>query len=145
MFEYYSLILLIELEEFINAFYCYFTMDNLKVLDLFSGVGGLSFGFENAGFKISGAVEFDPQIANSMKKNHKDTEVFVGDIREIMPREVFKKIGSVDVIVGGPPCQGFSLKGKRKGQHSIRINKQWRICFVWRSCHAFHVEIVDYH
>jgi len=37
------------------------------------------------------------------------------------------------------------LKGKRKGQHSIRINDQWRICFRWRDGHAFDVEIVDYH
>jgi proteic killer suppression protein len=38
-----------------------------------------------------------------------------------------------------------ALKGKRKGQHSIRINYQWRICFVWRDSDAFGVEIVDYH
>jgi proteic killer suppression protein len=38
-----------------------------------------------------------------------------------------------------------ALKGKRKGQHSIRVNDQWRICFVWREGHAFQVEIVDYH
>ena len=38
-----------------------------------------------------------------------------------------------------------SLKGDRKGQHSIRINDQWRICFQWRDGHAFNVEIVDYH
>ena len=37
------------------------------------------------------------------------------------------------------------LKGNRKGQHSIRINDQWRICFVWRDGEAFDVEIVDYH
>ena len=37
------------------------------------------------------------------------------------------------------------LKGGRKGQHSIRINKQWRICFVWKGSDAFDVEIVDYH
>jgi proteic killer suppression protein len=37
------------------------------------------------------------------------------------------------------------LKGDRKGQHSIRINDQWRICFVWRDGHACEVEIVDYH
>ena len=37
------------------------------------------------------------------------------------------------------------LKGKRKGQHSIRINDQWRICFTWRGTDAFDVEIVDYH
>lgn len=38
-----------------------------------------------------------------------------------------------------------SLAGDRKGQHSIRINKQWRICFCWRSDDAYEVEIVDYH
>lgn len=38
-----------------------------------------------------------------------------------------------------------SLKGNRKGEYSIRINKQWRICFRWREGHAFDVEIVDYH
>ena len=37
------------------------------------------------------------------------------------------------------------LHGDRKGQHSIRINDQWRICFVWREGHAYNVEIVDYH
>lgn len=38
-----------------------------------------------------------------------------------------------------------ALKGRRRGQHSIRINEQWRICFVWREGHAHQVEIVDYH
>ena len=38
-----------------------------------------------------------------------------------------------------------SLKGKRKGQHSIRINDQWRICFIWKNGDAYEVEIVDYH
>jgi proteic killer suppression protein len=38
-----------------------------------------------------------------------------------------------------------ALKGNRTGQHSIRINDQWRICFVWKNGHAQHVEIVDYH
>ncbi len=45
-----------------------------------------------------------------------------------------------------PPSNHLeALKGDRKGQHSIRINEQWRICFVWRGGHAEHVEIVDYH
>ena len=38
-----------------------------------------------------------------------------------------------------------ALKGDRKGQHSIRINAQWRVCFIWVDGHATHVEIVDYH
>ena len=45
-----------------------------------------------------------------------------------------------------PPANRLeALQGKRKGQHSIRINDQWRICFVWKDGHAREVEIVDYH
>lgn len=45
-----------------------------------------------------------------------------------------------------PPSNRLeALKGNRKGQHSIRVNDQWRICFVWRGGHAYDVEIVDYH
>jgi proteic killer suppression protein len=45
-----------------------------------------------------------------------------------------------------PPSNRLEpLKGKRKGQHSIRINEQWRVCFKWRKGDAFDVEIVDYH
>ena len=44
-----------------------------------------------------------------------------------------------------PNNQLEALKGKRKGQHSIRINQQWRICFKWHAGHARNVEIVDYH
>lgn len=45
-----------------------------------------------------------------------------------------------------PPANRLeALKGDRRGQHSIRINDQWRVCFVWRDGHAHDVEIVDYH
>lgn len=44
-----------------------------------------------------------------------------------------------------PGNQLEALKGSRKGQHSIRVNDQWRVCFVWRKDGAHHVEIVDYH
>lgn len=87
----------------------------LKVLDLFAGVGGLSYGFQMAGFEIAGAIEYDKSFAQSMKKNHKNTEIFTKDIKEIKPTDVKKVIGNVDIIVGGPPCQGFSLKGQRGG------------------------------
>ncbi|TSD03407.1 MAG: DNA (cytosine-5-)-methyltransferase [Parcubacteria group bacterium Athens0714_16] len=92
----------------------------MKVLDLFSGVGGLSRGFEMAGFCIVGALEYDKMIAESMKRNHKNTEIFVGDIRNIKPQKIKSKIKNVDVIIGGPPCQGFSLKGKRAGLNDER-------------------------
>ena len=49
-------------------------------------------------------------------------------------------------LLASPPGNHLeALQGNRKGQHSIRINEQWRICFVWREGHAHNVEIVDYH
>lgn len=87
---------------------------NIKILDLFSWAWWLSYWFEMAWFEISWAIEFDKQIADSMKRNHKNTEVFNGDIREISPDFVFEKIWKINGIIGWPPCQGFSLKWKRK-------------------------------
>lgn len=49
------------------------------------------------------------------------------------------------VLASPPGNQLEALRGDRKGQHSIRINDQWRICFVWRGGQAYEVEIVDYH
>lgn len=49
------------------------------------------------------------------------------------------------VLASPPGNQLEALQGNRRGQHSIRVNQQWRICFVWREGHAFDVEIVDYH
>ena len=85
----------------------------MKVADLFAGVGGLSLGFEQAGFDVSFAVEFDKDIAAAYEKNHAGTAVYNADISKLDPHELLKRHGRVDVIVGGPPCQGFSQKGKR--------------------------------
>lgn len=86
----------------------------MKVGDLFAGVGGMSQGFKMAGcFEISFAVEYDKDIADAYKKNHTDTDVYAMDIRDIDVEELHKKHPSIDVIIGGPPCQGFSQKGKR--------------------------------
>jgi len=87
---------------------------NFKVLDLFSWVWWLSYWFEMAWFKIIWAIEFDKDIADSMIKNHKDTKMFVWDIRNISPEIVEKEIWNIDVIVWWPPCQWFSLKWQRK-------------------------------
>ena len=51
----------------------------------------------------------------------------------------------IDDLAVPPGNRLESLRGRRKGQHAIRINDQWRICFVWREGHAHDVEIVDYH
>ena len=85
------------------------------VIDLFAGVGGLSLGFEMEGFDILLANEFDQSIATAYKENHKSTNVVVGDITSLDLSKVFGEyVNKIDVVIGGPPCQGFSQKGKRK-------------------------------
>lgn len=86
-------------------------------VDLFAGAGGLSLGFEEAGFDVAAAVEFDPVHAAVHMYNFPQTTMFCDDIRRVSAKEIREKsrIGSSDVAVvfGGPPCQGISLMGKR--------------------------------
>ena len=84
----------------------------MRVVDLFSGCGGLSLGFEKAGFDIVRAVEYDPIIADTYAKNNPSVDLIVDDIKNIDKSGVFK-LGDADVIIGGPPCQGFSMAGAR--------------------------------
>lgn len=86
---------------------------SLTIIDLFSGCGGMSSGFKKAGYFSLSAVEIDPEISNTFKKNHPDTKVFNKDIKEIISTELLAGHKKVDLIVGGPPCQGFSMAGKR--------------------------------
>ncbi len=88
--------------------------DELKVLDLFAGAGGLSLGFKLAGFNVAGHVEIDRWAAETLRKNFKKSFVIEGDISKIDVQEITSKMGKVDIIIGGPPCQGFSLVGKGK-------------------------------
>lgn len=87
------------------------------VVDLFSGAGGLSLGFEQAGFDVVAAVEVDPVHSAVHKFNFPDCTVFPKSIRNLSGEEIRKKTGigrrKVDAVVGGPPCQGFSLIGQR--------------------------------
>ncbi|WP_420780584.1 DNA cytosine methyltransferase [Streptococcus canis] len=92
-----------------------------KIIDLFSGVGGLSLGFEQAGFNIEIANEFDKDIAESYIKNHKNTEMIIGDITSLDLEKVFGRFkNQIDVVIGGPPCQGYSQKGSRKSINDER-------------------------
>lgn len=84
----------------------------MKVISLFSGAGGLDMGFENAGYKVLIANEFDKDICKTYRANHKNTKLIEGDIRNI--KETDFPIG-VDGIIGGPPCQSWSEAGAQKG------------------------------
>lgn len=91
------------------------------VIDLFAGVGGLSLGFEQVGFDVVLANEYDKEIAAAYQRNHHKTKMVVGDITALDLEETFGSFaGKIDVIIGGPPCQGFSQKGQRKTIHDER-------------------------
>lgn len=96
-------------------------MVKYNVIDLFSGCGGFSVGFEKAGCRILKAVEYDKSIAESYSHNHKDTIMFAEDIGKIDNEEHFSR-GEADIIIGGPPCQGFSMAGARIREKNAFMN-----------------------
>lgn len=85
----------------------------MKFIDLFAGAGGLSCGLEMAGFKAILANEMIKQYAQTYKENNPEVEVLVGDIRQVceldLKRELALNTGELDLLAGGPPCQGFSV------------------------------------
>ena len=82
-------------------------------IDLFCGAGGLSVGFDSAGFKNIFSVEFNPDFAKTYQRNFPHHNLIVDDIKNISNDKMRELVGNqeVDVIVGGPPCQGFSIAG----------------------------------
>lgn len=90
-----------------------------RILDLFCGAGGLSWGLhKNSNFKTMVALDFDANAANTFKKNMPETEVLVGDITEKNIKDKIISLAKekkVNMIAGGPPCQGYSMKGKKLG------------------------------
>lgn len=114
--------------------------NNLKFIDLFSGAGGLSCGLELAGHTCLLGVDFDKHAIETFKANHKEAESFCGDLRKLTTPKLksLLKGQEVDLVVGGPPCQGFSTvgKGNPKDERNhlflefVRIVKVTRPSFV---------------
>lgn len=113
-------------------------MRKFRVVDLFSGAGGLTFGFyyrladlefqkrENVEFVFSN--EFAPQAVNAFKKNYgEDIPMIAGDICDITDDIIDQYVGDeeVDVIIGGPPCQSFSTVGQRKYDDRAKLSIQY--------------------
>jgi len=88
-----------------------------KVLDTFAGAGGFSLGFEQAGCLISGAIEIDDWASSTFAYNHPMANVITADIRSLKDKELYDKFKNCppDIILGGPPCQGFSIANINKG------------------------------
>ncbi len=83
-----------------------------KVIDIFSGCGGMSWGLHKAGFEVISALDNCPIALKTFALNHPEALLFEGDIRQIKPKTVLESLklakGELDCLVGGPPCQGFS-------------------------------------
>lgn len=96
-------------------------MTMYKVIDLFAGAGGLSLGFVQAGhFEIKASFEKNPAMQKTYKRNHPDVDLY-GDVVSADYKAMQEKYGHIDVIIGGPPCQGFSNANRQKN-HAISQN-----------------------
>ena len=88
----------------------------LKTVALFAGCGGLDLGFKNAGFNIIWANDNNKKVQETYRYNHKETELVIKNLVDIKSEE----IPECDVIIGGPPCQSWSLAGAMKGKEDSR-------------------------
>jgi len=91
------------------------TDNNYNVIDLFCGCGGFSLGFERAGFNILLGIDIWKDAIQTFRHNHKESQAILADLSVLSPEETLPYLNGkkIDVIIGGPPCQGFSVAGKR--------------------------------
>lgn len=97
---------------------------DLPIISLFSGAGGLDIGFDQAGFRTAVMVELDPACCRTLRKNMPGVPVIEGDINQIKTSRILSAAGlkplEAALVIGGPPCQSFSLAGKRMGMDDPR-------------------------
>lgn len=95
----------------------------MNLLDLFCGAGGLSYGFKRAGFNVALGVDMNAAALETFQHNHHNTQILCGDLTDdALKTRIIETAKQNDVrgILGGPPCQGFSLKGKKLGLQDKR-------------------------
>ena len=98
-----------------------------NILDLFCGAGGLSLGFERAGFHVVKAIDIDQHAVNTYNFNRKEKVAEVKSVSDI-DSNYLEKLGTIDGIIGGPPCQGFSIANGQRIVNDER-NKLYREYF----------------
>jgi DNA (cytosine-5)-methyltransferase 1 len=86
---------------------------NARAIDLFAGCGGLTAGLRRAGFNVVCAVEMDELAAETYESNHPEVHLLPYDIARIQPEQILRTAGSIDLVAGCPPCQGFSRVRRR--------------------------------
>ncbi len=98
----------------------------MKAVSLFTGIGGLDFGFEAAGFETRVAVEIDRHCCKAIRLNRPDWSVVEGDVNAVAPSNVLDQAGLAegepDVLIGGPPCQPFSKSGYWVRGDTLRLD-----------------------
>ena len=100
----------------------------MKVLDTFSGAGGFSLGFHLAKCDVVGAIELDDWACQTFAHNHPESKVIQGSLERMTDDELLHSFGSegVEVLLGGPPCQGFSICRKDAGDPADPRNSLFR-------------------
>ncbi|WLS84951.1 DNA cytosine methyltransferase [Lactobacillus apis] len=103
-------------------------MKKFNVVDLFAGAGGMSVGFQEAGFNILGAVEQDLWASETLKYNFPNCKVINCDIQTLTDTDINNYFSpkKVDVVIGGPPCQGFSIANRNAGDPKDPRNSLFR-------------------
>ncbi len=93
-------------------------------IDLFCGAGGLSEGFRQAGFQILAGNDIDPYAAETYAATHRDSQFIPGPIEDLKAPRLLRVAGLVkgelDCLLGGPPCQGYSVYNHQRGLHDAR-------------------------
>ena len=120
----------------------------MNTVDIFCGCGGMTLGFKWAGFTSSIASDIDENCGKTINRNFEGTNFILGDISEL-GKDIFDEIlqnKEVDVIIGGPPCQGFSLANKKRNKIKNDPRNKLFYDFVkvikWYSPKAFIMENV---
>lgn len=86
----------------------------MRVVDLFCGTGGFSLGAHAAGFEVARAIDIDPVLTSTFASNFPGAEVMLADIAALNGKDLMHSVAEpIDGLIGGPPCQGFSLIGRR--------------------------------